>query len=470
MRADICLLLAAATLVSLEVSAGQRDVQPPAPLPDIAPIYIEHPFASQNALTAFQDYVHEKSLQNDKDIEVPQLFYDAAPLITYWGYDFKQNAIGTYDITFAQRYNASQVLSGLLGGLGQISADGCSFFHAKNPVITDFKAREIDAAAGLEGKERACWGSFATDKGDIGGSATATLTFRIEPAPVTYRGRYRGTFIANPIVTHVDPHATSIFGINTDSVAGQILTSIDKTASAPFALVKSPTDPSIWNSLNVFNGELWRAPSESGVDVDYVGASSGRVRITKYKEFLEKVLHVLWAYQGFFTISDERSVFSGTPQSPVLEIAYVATVAPRISMELVEDDLQREIALIKSFSEDPRPVKVARGDTLWKLSKQLYGSPYYYHMLASANGLNRQTQIGLRPGQTLTAPPLYKLSLLPQVHFMRPGETVSELCEHELPWPAGACIAAFTRANPGLPLSHLYALEGIHVPSPPKQN
>jgi hypothetical protein len=52
-----------------------------------------------------------------------------------------------------------------------------------------------------------------------------------------------------------------VSGINTDSVLGQVITTTGKLEIAPIAFVRNPTDTSVWERINIFNGNLWRAPS-----------------------------------------------------------------------------------------------------------------------------------------------------------------------------------------------------------------
>ena len=65
------------------------------------------------------------------------------------------------------------------------------------------------------------------------------------------------------------------------------------------------------------------------------------------------------------------------------------------------------------------------------------------------------------------APPLYRLPLLPQIHFMRPGETIYGLCLERFNVPVGKCMSAIAQANPRLPISQLRALEAIQLPDLP---
>jgi hypothetical protein len=278
---------------------------------------------------------------------------------------------------------------------------------------------------------------------------------------------HNGAFLANSPEISVNAKAKSVFGINSESVLGQFITTIGHLAIAPIALLFNPTDTSIWESLNVFDGGLWRAPTAAFNGVLYAIANNGFIESTKYKKFLSNITLYTWSEDPNFVISDARSALIGTQQSPVLKVAFVTTTKPKYKMSYIQEDIKREIDVLKSFSQDAKQVLVRPGQNFWNLSNQIYGTPYYYHMLASANGIDRGQSYRLRAGKTIVAPPLYQLPLDPKVHFMKPGETIYGLCVERFNVPVGKCMSAIAQANPNLSMSHLYALESIQLPALP---
>ncbi len=223
----------------------------------------------------------------------------------------------------------------------------------------------------------------------------------------------------------------------------------------------------MWESVNAFNGSLWRAPTMAINDVTFVISNHGGVDFARYRSFVSDVTETTWSIQPQFVISDARSGFTGTPQAPVLEVSFVNTVKAYYPMDTIVADISEEIDILKSFSQDTKVIAVSPGKNFWKLSDQIYGTPYYYSMLAAANGVSRAQSYHLRAARRITAPPLYQLPLTPQVHFMKPGETIYGLCRERFNVPVGKCMAGIARANPRLSLSHLYALEAIQLPALP---
>jgi hypothetical protein len=474
MRPQFFDLFCVVTIASALASAGGTTVRKVHKLPEIPPIFVEKPFATPKALTAFRDYVARVSVEKHINIQVPPDFYTAAPMITYWGYEFEENASGTYDVVFTQKFDVSSLFSGLMTFVSGLREDNCSNWHVTGVSITRMAAKEIDVAGAMQGTEMACThipfdGDAKTKVGDIEGNATGRLTFHVDTTSGDANGRYRGAFLANDPQVSAQGKAKSVFGINTDSVLGQVITAVGHLAIAPVAFVRNPTDSSMWESINIFNGNLWRAPSEAINDVVFAISNHGNIEFSRYKEFLGEVTRTTWSFKTAFVISDARSGLTGTPQAPILEVSFIATVKPYEPMDTIVADISREIDLLKSFSQDEKVITVSRGQSFWTLSDQLYGTPYYYSMLAAANGVNRSQAYRVEAGKRIKAPPLYQLPLTPQVHFMKPTETIYGLCLERFDVPVGKCMSAIAKANPRLPLSHLYALEAIHLPTLPKR-
>jgi LysM domain len=435
--------------------------------PEIKPQYVENPFGSQKSIDAFRDYVAAKSLDLGLNIQIPGEFYKAAPLIQYWGYQFTpiENA---YKVAFVQKYDAKGMLKALVDVVGTVGHSNCSSYHARNPQISAITLKEIDAIASIDGTENVCVnllvGEVKTWVGDITGSANGKITYHLDSNAVDPTGKYKGSLVADTPVVNGEAHAKSVFGIDAGTVGGQLLTAISHLALAPIVLVRDKFDQSAWNTINIFNGGLWKADSLSISQVLYAEASKGHVLSSGYTKFIAQVNQFTWGSPHFFQLSDMETGFMGSIQEPVLQEAFETNVNFGYESEIVLADIDQELRLLRSFGENPQLVTIVRGDTLWKAASRTYGSPFYYAMLAAANNLDRTTHRSLRPGKTLIAPPLYKLEILSSTHFMRPGETITQICRDGFKLPEGMCIKAFARANPNLPLSDLYALEGVHVP------
>lgn len=449
----------------------QTPTKPAAKLPDIPPIFVEKPFVTPKSLDAFRDYAGKVSLETGKNIQITEDFYRAAPLITYWGYEFEPNALGTYDVIFTQKFDVSSLFATLLGAVGGLRDDGCSNWHVTNVRVTAMAAKQIDVSGGIEGTEMSCWWFFGEQKtkiGDIGGSATGRLSFRVDTSGDP-SARYKGSFLANDPILSGEAKATTILGINTASVLGQLVTAIGHLALAPVAFVKDAFGTSMWESINFFNGSLWRSPSIAINDVVFAISNRGVIESAKYRKFVGEITEITWSIQPNFVISDARSGLTGSPQAPILEVSFVTTVKPKFPMDTIVADISAEISLIKSFSQDPQTIVAQPGQNFWKLSNQIYGTPYYYSMLAAANGLSRAQSYRVRAGAKVKAPPIYQLPLMPPIHFMKPGETIYALCKERFSTPVGRCMSAIAQANPRLPLSDLKALEAIQLPKLPRR-
>jgi hypothetical protein len=434
---------------------------------DIPPSCIENPFPTDASVAAFRDYVRQRSVDLGQPIEIPEAFYKAAKLITYWGYEFQRNSAGTYDVFFVQRYNATEVATTLLAQIGAVKDSGCSFFHAVNPQMASISRLAIVGVAGIEGKVRKCWWFFGdqnSDVGDIGGSVTGTMTYRIDPMPDGDDKRFKGSFLANAPTVLVAPKADSVLGFNSSSVVGQLLTALDHLGSAPFALVKNPTDSSVWEGLNIFDGGILRNQVDPVLAVDFATERKGLIYASQFKTFLRQIDEGLWAIKPGFRISDARSGFSGIGTNLVLDVVYVATLQRNWPVKTVKADCDREIQLLRSFSQTTQSITPPRGATLWSISTKYYGTPYFFQMLASANGMDRETVNHIRVNKPLLIPPLYQLAASDSYHFLAPGETLWALCKSRMPKTMERCLKEFQGANPHLALSKVYALEGIRLP------
>src|SRR5262249_22284119 len=149
-------------------------------------------------------------------IVIPDDFWKLASNIQYWGYSFEPNEVGTYDVTFLQRFDAKPIIDGLRESVASIRSDACSYFHTRDVNVVASSQNTLSFSAGIEGKKRTCddlpfGGQLVTDLGDIGGSVTGHVDF------LTVRGTggdfYQGAVQSGTPVVEADGEVESIFGI-----------------------------------------------------------------------------------------------------------------------------------------------------------------------------------------------------------------------------------------------------------------
>src|SRR5262249_13201495 len=229
---------------------------------------------------------------------------------------------------------------------------------------------------------------------------------------------------------------------------------------------------SIWAIENRINAELYRVKENDYIHTDYMTANSGAVLSKKYADFMTSVTTLTWSIQpqNGFVINDSLTGLSYSGNDPILTIAFTARSKPFEPFETVREDIVTEIELIKSFAKDDVSHGITRGDSLWKLAKQYYGSGFYYNFLAAANNIKNSSVSRLRDGQIIVIPAMHKLSPLDGYHFLAPGETLIGLCQNWMPGQFGRCLAAIRKKNPGLSLHKIYALQGIRKPDKEEAN
>jgi hypothetical protein len=433
-------------------------------LPDYGPFYAERPFVIVEARTAFQDYINRLSIQFNRDIHVPPDFWDSAPLTEYWGYSFAKNSTGTYDVTFEQKFDADQIIRAVINAINSVSADDCSYFNAENASVASIDNKRIVVVAGISGTARACVGGWNTDVGDISGTVVGSVTFKTDPTQGN--GRYKGQVIADTPNVHIDLNV-DIFGISSNSVAGQIVTAITSVGS--FGLFLSvPGVPSVstaWGVMNVFDSNLYRVSGNSLTDGAYLKHDNGSVDSASYRDFLQEIHSLTWSIQPSFEINDSKTGFSLSPAGKwIFTVAFTATLKSWEFIDTVAEDANAEVELIKSFSAPKINYKAVKGDTLWAIAKRFYGNEFYFHMLAAANNKDVRKANYLRIGEILSIPPLHALAPVPGLHFVVPGETISELCNKLMPGNLSRCKKAIYKKNPSIRSGRLYALERIVIP------
>src|SRR5262249_2173448 len=471
-------LLSASMMMVMTFSALEAKPKQQLPLNnnrDLTPLYVENPFVTEKARLAYQNYVARLSLEYGKNITIPDEFWFAAPRMLYWGYSFAENEIGTVDITFMQKFNASDLFDAIRRVIANQRYDGCSWLYPENISLASFSKNSITFTAGLNGEIRSCgtwpWGGeWKTDVAGISGSLTGSFTFRSDATAGS--GRYKGQLINNPPRVSVDLNVDDIFGINANSVAGQILAAIGRINTLNMVLLPDGALQSIWAIENRINAELYRVKENDYIHTDYMTANSGAVLSKKYADFMTSVTTLTWSIQpqNGFVINDSLTGLSYSGNDPILTIAFTARLKPFEPFETVREDIVTEIELIKSFAKDDVSHGITRGDSLWKLAKQYYGSGFYYNFLAAANNIKNSSVSRLRDGQIIVIPAMHKLSPLDGYHFLAPGETLIGLCQNWMPGQFGRCLAAIRKKNPGLSLHKIYALQGIRKPDKEEAN
>jgi nucleoid-associated protein YgaU len=463
-----------ATLVAL--AGAPAPAQTGQALPGPAELFIRDPFVTPQALKGFKEYIDALSAEGGSPIPIPDGFWAAAPRIRYWGYTFADDPLageaghGRYKLIFRQTHDVQNTVDSMLRVVGSLKEGGCSFYRAKDPTVQSLTLRQIVVVAQIEGKQRSCgdwpWpmsGGWATDVGDVGGSATARIDFRLESDP-TATERFNGRFVADDPKIDVDAKARAIFGINTNSVAGQMLGFVVATGSDVFGFVKEPGTPTAEKMLNIFDDGALRFDSSVTMATSYLAGENGGVSSRKYNDFLDQMRRMRWSFQERFTMQDNVTGFVTESSTALLNLVYENNIRKHYPIATVYDDARREIALITSFAQSDEAVTIRRGDTLWRLANARYGSGVYHNLVAGYNGMPARARDRLQVGQTIMLPPLYKFEIARDVHFMRPGESASKLCKGWMPDDLQTCLRRLQQRNPGVGLRSLKVLEPLMLP------
>jgi hypothetical protein len=445
------------------LASSRRPVRAQAP-PDLTPVYAEKPFVTPKARQKFQDYVARLSLKYNRSIQIPREFWDAAPDMLYWGYEFQQNNMGTIDVTFKQSFDATSLLNAIRSVIAGISYDDCSYFTTSNITMASFSRFSVVFTAVIEGKVRVCehnpiGSDFKENVGNIGGSATAV--FRFHPQATPNGGRYTGQLVADPVQADVSPDV-DVFGFNANSVAGQILIVVGKAVTPGMIMSFERGNLTFPLIIDAWNGELWRVPGNDQNNAMFLNLGDGSVESAKYRKFMTDIRSLTWSIQPSFMLNDAQSGLDLSSTPPTLTIAYTATLKPFEPYDTVRADVENEIELIKSFAKDQITANLSRGQNLWDVAKQFYGNGFYFHFLAAANNFRSPSRLPVN--QAVIVPPMYALSPLDGYHFMAPGETVEGLCKNWMPTQIGHCIAEVRGKNRSQNLNKLNALDGIRVP------
>lgn len=215
-------------------------------------------------------------------------------------------------MTFEQKFDADQIIRAVINAINRVSADDCSYFNAENASVASIDPKRIVVVAGISGTARECIGGWNTDVGDISGTVVGSVTFKTDRTQGNER--YLGQVIANQPDVHIDLNV-DIFGINSNSVAGQILTAITFGSVGLFLNIPgSPSVSTAWGVMNVFNSNLYRVSGNELIDGAYLKHDNGSVNSASYRDFLQEIQHLTWFEQPSFVINDPKTGFSLSPE------------------------------------------------------------------------------------------------------------------------------------------------------------
>lgn len=187
------------------------------------------------------------------------------------------------------------------------------------------------------------------------------------------------------------------------------------------------------------------------------------INLQEYTKFLSEINSWIWSNRLKFTIDEERTHFVGAPEDLRVNVVFAAPVRSYLA-QTVWEDVRTEISLLESFNKDVEPYEVSSGDSFWSIAEERYGNSFYHLPLSAANGLEGLAGDTLRVGESISLPPLFELVTLPEFHILSPGDTISGLCRVWMPDAVGLCLEQVSAANPGIPLSSIFALQPIRLP------
>lgn len=424
------------------------------------------PFSSPKAIERFFRYISDLELKNHTTIPLPPDFPETLKHMDYWGYKFIKNK-DTYDVFFIQTYNVNSMLTALVDVANSVKQSGCSFYSAKKVRVTSVQSRLILVQGELEGKERGCAGDSSVDLGDIEGDLTAKLTFGTEK---TGGLRYHGQIILNDPTVTVSAHAGTLFGLDTDSVAGEIVAAVLNLTNKGIGLFKHPTAQNTIELMNLLDQKTLRYVGNP--QIAFTAATlNGSTRSKEYNDFLRSVASYTWSSVPYFEIDDEATGLSGDANKAQMTLSYKATLSSSQHIDQVYCDANNEVSIIGSFSQPEKVYAVQKGDTLWKIAAQEYGHPRYMSFMAGMNQLDRTSASRLRVGQMLKKLPLFQLAVLPDTYFVLPGDTLSSICTYQMKMKnLTMCLKQIHDDNPTLKSDRIFALEPLKIRSLPKHS
>jgi hypothetical protein len=439
--------------------------QPAPPDIDLSPIFVPQPFVNPKSLVRLRDYVGYQSIKHpERPVVIPQEFYDAAPYILYWGYEFSGPA-PSYMVRFRQTYNVQSLINTLVGEVNGLKDNGCSSFHAHDALVTNLTSSQISVVASIDGKERVCDDILGShDIGDIGGSATLNLSFSAITAGESDE-KFNGAFVAGTPVVNVNAEVTSIFGLNVNSVAGQVVGAITRLAVAGAVLSSGPVGSTVaLKSVNIFDQSFWRNPSWNVNDASFALEENGSSNSKRYRDFMSELAGFTWSVQPRFVLDTSQTGLAVKDGITILNVVFVAQLRKEWPLSTVREGFQKQINLFLAFSKEDLRKTINRNDTLWSIAKENYENPYYFTLLASANNLDRTSQDELKNGTTILIPPLDRLTSQANTYLMHPGETVWTLCKERSPTAISQCMREIKRLNRFIPLSNVRFLEVLRLP------
>lgn len=429
-------------------------------------IGVLRPFPSAEAVNHLQDYLAKAADPSDPTSVLPDGVTSILPSISYWGYSIEPTDAGKARIYFTQRYDLDAVLDEARGAMKALNHDGCSFVHVGD-VTFDIAPKLISFHAPMSGKERTCvnllLGDLVTDIGDIGGSASGSIGFEV--AESSDVDKFHGKINPTNLSLSGSAKAESVFGINTSSVVGQLITTVASIASSPLfkdAVLVEHGVPA-WAVMSRVNDVFGRQHGSVVVASQYMLDHGGAVSQKEYSSFLAKVSNLSWSTQPYWVMDADRTVFASHDGHLTLQVTFHADVTDDGSVEMAVESAQEEVDLLKSFSSPGEEYKISKGDNWWRIAESHYRSGYLWPALLAAQADEAKARV-LHPGQTISVPPLYTLAHIPGHHVVRPGETLRGLCMNWRPDSITSCVEALAQANPGSK-RQLYALQVLQVPT-----
>jgi hypothetical protein len=358
-----------------------------------------------------------------------------------------------------------ELISDIRQAVYSLNSSACSDFYIDTFNITSITQRWVSFYGHGSGTKRACgdypWGgSWSTDLASYSGDITGQAGFATQ-VPPNSSGQFLGIMTALPPAVSINVDLDSIVGVGVNTVVGQLLTGISQLSIAPLAL--NPSVLPVWATLNYINQAVGKENGTQILAADYLAGTDGAVISKRYEKFIQTIMNMTWSVQPNWVIDDTISGLKGDVTNLELVVAFRArTSDPKTYLAL--ESAQAEIDLLKSFSEKPKRIVIKRADSLWKLAETYYSKPFFYQAVGYFNAISPKHRNKLRVGSSIVIPPLYELLSMDNVHLLLPGETITSLCHRVTSGSTSMCINDFQRANKGVRLSKLSALQPILLP------
>ncbi len=442
--------------------------------PAITERSIENPFVKAASVKRFRDYLARVSAPPADPITLPDNVWPVLPTIEYWGYRFEQVSGQNAKAYFVQRYSMDQLLQEAHSALKSFDQNNCSFAHVGQAsyVVTE---KKISFSAPISGKARACTklpggGEIKTNVGNIGGSAQGTIGFIV--AQSADADKFRGTISPTDFHMSASAKAVSVFGIDLNSVVGQLIKGISQISSLPIfvPISLSSGEMPVWQAMSR-TSELFDAHGGSAaVTAQYLLDGGGAVSQRDYAQFLASMHGLSWSTQPYWEMDSEHTAFSYQNGHLTLTITFAATIKDDGRIEAAIQSSEEEVNLLKSFSEENRSVVAVRGDSWWRLASRYYGNGFLADILA-AHQLNAASRL-VRVGQTIVLPTIDKLGDVPDTYLVKPGDSLSNICENIEEGSPRHCVKRLIALNPRAKRM-IYAMQMLRLQkaaTPPPQS